>query len=273
MGQPREEVSRHTFMGGNFFMLKMLNRYRNDLGVKALPREMNDAVNRTVDHLQTASAKVEFSRLEVDGDELLAEVNIKNLAGHKLPTAYPSRRAWIHFTVADNEGNLLFESGALRPDGSITGNKNDEDANTFEPHYTEITEPGQVQIYETIMVDPQESVTTGLLTAVRFIKDNRILPDGFDKETADEWIEVHGAAYEDNNFVGGSDRITYRIGLNNMDAPLQVKAELWYQPIAFRWARNLADYNADETNRFVGYYEAMSDESAVKLAEGAMRVE
>ncbi|MFW6157282.1 MAG: hypothetical protein ACOC4S_00430 [Balneolaceae bacterium] len=273
MGQPREEVSRHTFKGGNFFMLKMLNRYRNDLGVKALPREMDDAVNRTVDHLQTASAKVEFSRLEVDGDELLAEVNITNLAGHKLPTAYPSRRAWIHFTVADNEGNMLFESGALRPDGSITGNNNDEDADDFEPHYTEITEPGQVQIYETIMVDPEQSVTTGLLTAVRFIKDNRILPDGFDKETADEWVEVHGAAYEDHNFAGGSDRITYRIDLNDIAAPLQVKAELWYQPIAFRWARNLADYDADETNRFVGYYEDMSDESAVKLAEGTMRVE
>ncbi|WP_372639253.1 hypothetical protein, partial [Fodinibius sp.] len=169
MGRPREEVSRHTFKGGNFFMLKMLNRYRNDLGVKALPREMDDAVNRTIDHLQSESAKMEFNRLEVDGDELLAEVDITNLAGHKLPTAYPSRRTWIHFTITDDEGKVLFESGAVREDGSIVGNVNDENPSTFEPHYTEISEPDQVQIYETIMVDPQENVTTGLLTAVRFI--------------------------------------------------------------------------------------------------------
>ncbi len=28
-------------------------------------------------------------------------------AGHKLPTAYPSRRAWIHFTVRDENNNLI----------------------------------------------------------------------------------------------------------------------------------------------------------------------
>ncbi|MGM0545422.1 MAG: hypothetical protein ACQEST_01765 [Bacteroidota bacterium] len=267
MGQPREEVSRHTFKGGNFFMLKMLNRYRNDLGVKALPREMDDAVNRTIDHLQSESAKMEFNRLEVDGNELLAEVDITNLAGHKLPTAYPSRRTWIHFTITDDEGKVLYESGAVREDGSIVGNVNDENPSTFEPHYTEISEPDQVQIYETIMVDPQENVTTGLLTAVRFIKDNRILPDGFDKETADEWIEVHGAAFEDDNFLGGSDQVTYRVELPETDKPLKINAELWYQPIGFRWAQNLADYNADETNRFVGYFDAMSAESALKLTE------
>jgi cytochrome c551/c552 len=267
MGQPREEVSRHTFKGGNFFMLKMLNRYRNDLGVKALPREMDDAVNRTVDHLQNESAKMEFGRLEIDGDELLAEVNISNLAGHKLPTAYPSRRTWIHFTVTDDEGTALYESGAVRKDGSIVGNDNDEDATTFEPHYTEITEPGQVQIYETIMVDPQENVTTGLLTAVRFIKDNRILPEGFDKETADEWIEVHGAAFEDEDFLGGGDQITYRVKLSDAQRPLHIKAELWYQPIGYRWAQNLSDYDAEETNRFVGYFDSMSKESALKLTE------
>ena len=33
LGEPREGLSRHTFLGGNFFMLRMLNRYRDDLGV------------------------------------------------------------------------------------------------------------------------------------------------------------------------------------------------------------------------------------------------
>lgn len=272
MGQSREEVSRHTFKGGNFFMLKMLNQYRNDLGVQALPREMDNAVNRTVDHLQNESAKIEFGNVEIEGDELLGTVNVTNLAGHKLPTAYPSRRTWVHFTVADAEGNIVYESGAVNEDGSIVGNDNDEDAEFFEPHYTEITEADQVQIYETIMVDPEDNVTTGLLTAVRFIKDNRILPDGFDKKTADEWIEVHGAAFKDDDFLGGRDQITYRIKLPKAQTPLQVKAELWYQPIGFRWAQNLADYDAEETNRFVGYFDAMSGESAIKLTDAVTQV-
>lgn len=266
LGEPREGVSRHSFRGGNFFMLNMLNRYRNELGVQALPAEMNAAVNRTIDHLQTSSARLEVGKLEMQGDELHAEVFIKNLAGHKLPTAYPSRRVWIHFRVQDESGNILFESGSLQPDGSILENNNDENSRSYEPHYTEITGPEQVQIYETIMADPEDEVTTGLLTAVRFIKDNRILPDGFDKTTAEEEIEVHGDAFDDADFRGGSDEITYRVNVAGSEGPLLINVELWYQPIGFRWAKNLEPYNSVETNRFVSYYNSMSDESAVKLA-------
>ncbi|MDR8390793.1 hypothetical protein NC796_06575 [Aliifodinibius sp. S!AR15-10] len=265
MGIPRKEVSRHTYQGGNFFMLKMLNRYRGELGVKALPNEMENAVNRTVDHLQSKSAHLEFVNIEVSGSELRAELHINNLAGHKLPTAYPSRRTWIYFKVEDQQENIVFESGALRPDGSIIGNDNDEDATRYEPHYSEITEPGKVQIYETIMVGPDDNVTTGLLTAVRFIKDNRILPDGFDKTTAEEKIEVHGPAVDDPDFIGGSDRVTYHVDVVGVEGPLKVTAELWYQPIGFRWATNLTPYDAPETNRFVDYFNSMSDESAIRL--------
>jgi hypothetical protein len=37
LGEPRPGMSRHAFIGGNFFMLRMLNRYRAELGVEALP--------------------------------------------------------------------------------------------------------------------------------------------------------------------------------------------------------------------------------------------
>lgn len=265
LGQPREEVSRHTFRGGNFFMLKMLNRYRDDLGVQALPNEMSAAVNRTIDHLQTRSARLEISNLEVSSGELRADLLVNNLAGHKLPTAYPSRRTWLHITVTDADGELIFESGALRPDGSIVGNDNDENPGRYEPHHTEITQPDQVQVYETIMADPDGKVTTGLLTAVQFIKDNRILPDGFNKMTAGEDIAVQGKAYEDSDFSGGSDTIHLRIPVVNSVKPLHLQAEIWYQPIGYRWAQNLAPYDSPETNRFVDYYESMSDESAVLL--------
>lgn len=272
-GQPREEVSRHSFRGGNFFMMSMLNRYRDELGVKALPQEMDMAINRTIEHLQTKSARIFIEHAEINEEELVADVVIENLAGHKLPTAYPSRRSWIHFTVQNEDGKVIFESGAVNPDGSIRGNANDEDAAGYESHYSEITQDDQVQIYEAILGDPDGEVTTGLLTAIRYIKDNRILPKGFDKESADEDIAVKGNADTDDNFAGGSDRVRYRIPLNKADGPISITAELYYQPIAFRWANNLADYDAPETNRFTGYYDSMSGNSSVVLANTTLKLE
>ena len=39
LGVTREDASRHVFVGGNFFIQRMLNRYRADLNVIALPEE------------------------------------------------------------------------------------------------------------------------------------------------------------------------------------------------------------------------------------------
>ncbi len=264
-GQPRENVSRHSFLGANFFMMSMLNRYRDELGVQALPQEMDAAINRTVDHLQTKSARILITNADIDSNQAIVDVAIENLAGHKLPTAYPSRRVWIHFSVADQNGNIIFESGAIRPDGSIVGNDNDENDGKYEQHYSEITSKDQVQVYEAIMADPNNKITTGLLTAIRFIKDNRILPDGFDKATANQDIAVQGHAFNDEDFIGGTDRVRYRINLKNIEGPLQINADLHYQPIAYRWAQNLTLYDAPETNRFVNYYDSMSSNSSVIL--------
>ncbi|NGP76561.1 hypothetical protein G3570_07950 [Balneolaceae bacterium YR4-1] len=272
-GQPRAELSRHSFRGGNFFMLSMLNRYRDELGVLALPQEMDAAINRTINHLQTKSSRVFIEKAEINESELLVALAVQNLAGHKLPTAYPSRRVWIHFKVQDANGNTVFESGAVNTDGSITGNDNDREANAYEPHYADITNEEQVQIYEAILADQHDEVTTGLLTGIRFIKDNRILPRGFDKATADEDIAVQGSAYKDGDFIGGMDTVTYRIPVEEPFSSHTVTAELIYQPIAYRWAQNLDTYDTPETNSFVQYYDSMSDNSSVVLASTTLTVE
>ena len=270
-GQPRTGVSRHTFVGGNFFMQRVLNRHRNDLAVAAQPQEMDAAVLRTVAHLQSETARVTVQNVAARDGRVVAEVSVENLGGHKLPTAYPSRRAWLHVTVRDRDGKAVFESGALRPDGSIQGNDNDADANRFEPHYAEITSADQVQIYESVMAGQDGMLTTGLLTALRFVKDNRLLPRGFDKRTADKDIAVHGEAETDPDFTGGGDRVRYSVPVGTAQGPFQVDAELWYQPIAYRWAMNLKKYDAPEPRRFVGYYEESASGSGVMLAHAASR--
>jgi hypothetical protein len=272
LGQQRPDFSRHVFRGGNFFMLNMLNRYRAALGVKATTAGLTESSRRTTEHLETAAATVSFDSVRVREGRLVADVLIENLAGHKLPTAYPSRRAWLHVTVRDAEGEVVFESGAIRPDGSIAGNDNDEDPDRYEPHHERITAPEQVQIYEAIMADTEGDVTTGLLSAIRFVKDNRVLPRGFDKTTAPEDIAVQGAAFEDGDFVGARDRVRYAAAIDPGTGPFRVEAELVYQPIAFRWAENLLEQQAPEIDRFVDYYGSMSESSSKVLASAVQRV-
>lgn len=272
LGEPRQAVSQHVFRGGNFFMMRMLNRYRGELGVTAAPRDLEEAARRTVEHLQSASAELEAEAVRRNGAPLEAVIRIRNKVGHKLPSAYPSRRAWLHVTVTDRGGNVVFESGRLRSDGSIAGNDNDQDPRRYEPHRTVLDDPAEVQIYEGILADPDGRVTTGLLTATHYTKDNRLLPTGFDKNTAAEDIAVQGAAAGDADFTGGGDVVRYRVDTQGAEGPFTVDAALWYQPIAYRWARNLAPYDAAETRRFVRYYESMAAQSGVVLARDRAEV-
>lgn len=268
-GEPRSGFSRHTFVGGNFFMQRILNRFRNDLGIPAQPNEMDAAVNRTIAHLQSEAAGVAIRNMNVAGDRVSAEIEVTNRGGHKLPTAYPSRRVWLHVTLRDRNGRVVFESGGLQPDGSIAGNDNDADSTRFEPHYSEITNPDQVQIYESVMADANGRVTTGLLTALRFVKDNRLLPTGFDKRTATPDIAVHGEAETDADFNSGGDTVRYSMAAAGAQGPFRVEAELWYQPIAYRWAMNLNRYDATEPKRFVSYYGSLASSSGVILAHAS----
>jgi hypothetical protein len=267
LGVPREGLHRHVFVGGEFFMQNMLNRYRDELAVKAEPQELTAAAQATIAFLQSKSARVKIESLNIAGNRLQVCVLVQNLTGHKLPTAFPSRRAWLHVTVRDDGGRIIFESGKLNADGSVQGNDNDADAARFEPHYSEIDRGDQVEIYESIMGDSSGRVTTGLLSAVRYLKDNRLLPDGFDKQTAAHDIAVIGRAANDPQFTASGDRVLYSVPISSALGPFRVEAELWYESIGYRWANNLKPYDrAAEPRRFNVYYDSMNASAAVVLA-------
>ena len=268
VGEPRDGFSRHTFLGGNFFMLQILSRYRAALGVAAQPTELDAAAAATVRQLQSETAGVSIRDITPEpGDRVRFEVLVTNKTGHKLPTGYPSRRAWLHVMVSDAAGRTVFESGAIDARGAIGGNDQDDDPLRVEPHYDRIDSAGQVQVYESVMADSAGAPTTGLLRGLAFIKDNRLLPDGFDKRSADNDIAVRGQAAADETFVGGGDRVTYSVDVAGAVGSFLIQVELRYQPIAFRWARNLASYDAAETRRFVSYYDEMAAGSSLVLAK------
>ena len=267
-GMPREGARHHSFIAANFFMQRILSTYRQDLDVTALPEELSTAAEHTVSFLQAHSARVSIRNVGTTDGRLEADVFVENLTGHKLPTAYPSRRAWLHIVVRDREGKTVFESGALNPDGSIKGNVNDLDATRFEPHFREITSSDQVEIYEPILKDSDGQVTTGLIKAVGYLKDNRLLPSGFDKSSAEKDIQVVGDAAEDPNFTDKGSQVRYSVAVEPSAGPFHIEAELWYEPIGYRWAHNLGAYQAEEPQRLVNYYESLSSGAAVMLAKG-----
>jgi hypothetical protein len=272
LGEDRPALSRHLFLGGNFFMLRMLNRYRAELGVEALPQELELAASATLSQLARDTATLSVAPADASPGQLAVDVTVRNLTGHKLPTGYPSRRAWLHVTVRDRQGEVVFRSGAVEPTGVIQGNDNDADPTRFEAHYAEIRRPDEVQIYESIMRDPAGAVTTGLLRATAFAKDNRLLPRGFDKTTATPEIAVVGAARDDGDFTGDGDRVRYRVDTAGRAGPFQVDIELLYQPIGYRWAQNLRPYEATETRRFVSWFDAMSSGSSAPLARASVLI-
>lgn len=273
LGEPRQALSRHVFRGGNFVVPRILARFAGELGVTASPQQLELMAARTREHLATGAARLELAAAPAAAGELAVDLAVVNLAGHKLPSAYPSRRAWLHLVVRDAAGGLLFESGAFRPDGSIAGNDNDADPARHEPHHAEIVSADQVQIYEAILAGRDGALTTGLLTAVGYAKDNRLLPRGFVKAAAPADVAVHGAALADPDFAAGGDRVRYRIRVPAAaPRPLRVEAHLRYQPIAHRWAMNLAAYDAVETARFVRYYRAVAADSSAVLARAEIEV-
>ena len=108
----------------------------------------------------------------------------------------------------------------------------------------------------------------GLLQATQFVKDNRLLPRGFDKATADAEIAVFGGAAADEDFRGGGDRVRYAIPVTGA-GPFTVDVELNYQSIAYRWVRNLEKYDAPEPQQFVRYYDSMAANTSVVVARAS----
>ena len=264
LGESRAGFARHEFLGGNFIVPAMLKR----LGpaMPALPRDLARAASRARAYVAEEAAKVGIGEIQVKDGILEAQVTVENQAGHKLPTAYPSRRAWLHITVKDGAGGVVSESGAIGADGKIAGNDNDEDPLRFEPHHTTIEKPEDVQIYEAILGDNQGRVTTGLLHAVKYLKDNRIVPVGFDKKTVGPDVAVRGEALYDEDFTDGSDRILLRIPVGMGPAPFKVEAELLYQPIGYRWAENLRSVDGAEPRSFSRAFDSLAAVSGQRMA-------
>lgn len=254
----RIPVWRHDFVGANLLVPEILNTFSDETGVTAEAVHFDSTLSKA-DNMLTKNAVDLSADAVVQNDTLNVTVTVLNKSGHKFPTGFPSRRAWLRLIVKNSADNLIFESGNWDSNFEITGIDDD-----FESHYSVITSSDQVQIYQSILGDIDSAVTFSLLNAALYLKDNRLPPIGF-KSTDENYddTKIIGAAGSDPNFnynviTGegtGSDIITYRIPIPDDENLVSVTVELFYQTITPKFAQHLFTLSGDKINSFKTYYE------------------
>ena len=254
----RSGVRAHTFVGANAFMLDMLRENAEELGVTAPPEAFEQAARATRALLARDTATVHIGeprREKTDqGETLVFDVTVTNLSGHKLPTAYPSRRVWIEALVRDG-GTPIFDSGDFDIRGRLIGVEDELEI----PHYDVITSPDQVAVYEMTAKDTNGQTTTILTRMAERKKDNRLLPRGWSPTGPHADVTAPVGVNGDSDFVGGSDTVTYRVPLpEGTGDNCTIIVWLWLQTIPPAWVEHLRDVDAEETERFIRMYDAAS---------------
>ncbi len=255
--KPREPFGRHTFAGGNTFMTKLIRNNRKALGLTTPTEAFDRVINESEKMLQQQTAQIEIDSQNVDSKLTNLIVNVKNLSGHKFPTAYPSRRAWIEIVVRDATGNIHFSSGRCNEHGQIIDHQGkvlgtEQAQAAAQPHHLVISDSSQVQIFESLMEDTNGGLTFALLRGSRFQKDNRLLPLGWsaDHEHA-EATRPQGIA-NDANFVAGQDSITYQVDLPRGEYTVSVR--LLFQSLSSRYMAELFQIDTPEVKTFKDLY-------------------
>lgn len=215
--QTQREVGDHGFLGANAYMLELLAENRGWAGIYVDKGEMLDTAKKSLAFLQSSVS------LEIDGDPAKGEIEVtlQNQAGHKFPTAYPTRRVWIELIAKNAKGKVVFHSGKFNKQGRILHHAK------FEPHYAEIDRESKTQIYESLRKNKAGQETHSLLDSVGWLKDNRILPLGWSASHEDaKWSKPVGTDTDDD-FKAGQDRVRYKLP----KSVTEVQVKLWYQSI------------------------------------------
>lgn len=272
---PRAPFSLHTFSGANSLMLNILNDNKEALGVPATAEDFEASIDATLNMLQFQSLTLSTELVERTVDTLVAEANLRNLAGHKFPSGYPARRLFIHAALYDESGTALWESGEWDDEFFL------EDENEgYEPHYDVIRNEDEVQIYEMVMGDVNGDYTSLLERASSKLKDNRLAPLGFSiGHNSYDTTTVVGAAFTDLNFNhedgvegNGGDILQFRVPTDGLSDEVVFVVNAYYQSIPPKFVEELFDYDDPEIAAFQNMYMA-ADRSPVLVRSSELFVD
>jgi hypothetical protein len=246
--QPRQPFGRHMLLGGNSYMLRVIADNAALVGTTSDAASLEATAKRTDGQLAKA-ASVTIASATRKGDNAVVAVKVSNLSGHKFPTGYPSRRAWLHVTATDASNGVVWESGHVDAFGRIVTRDNrlvDRDG-VFEPHHDTIDRETAVQIYESVPRDANGGIAVRLLDAVSYVKDNRLLPTGWSPSHPTANMTAPAGVDGDASF-GSDDVVTYTIPAGA--GAMTIDVELLYQTVGPRAFEHLSSAPTDAARSF-----------------------
>lgn len=271
----RSPVGKHELAGANVFMLKLMRDNWQQLGLWSDDADLSRTINATENMLRTQTLNVDLQMAGLTADTAYFTLRLENLAGHKFPSGYPSRRAFVEFIVTDNAGNPIFTSGLMDANHNLQN-----EMVPFEPHRNVINQPSQTQIYEMVMGDVNGNFTSVLERGYQHLKDNRLAPKGFTMaHTVYDTVQIVGNALTDPdfNFEGGlegsgTDVVRYHVPLNGFSGNLKAVARIRYQTLPPRWTQEMFALNTAPINTFKNMYENADGTPFTVAADSVMNI-
>ncbi|MBK9636269.1 MAG: hypothetical protein IPO63_00015 [Bacteroidetes bacterium] len=252
----RTPFNLHTFSGANNFMVQLIKDNKVSLGVSALDSRFDSTLKVNTELLKFQTLDLISQYDSTWNDTAYFSIQLKNKAGHKFPSGYPSRRAVVQFVALKANGDTLFSSGIFDNDFEVQNI-----ATPFESHHEFINSPSQTQIYEMVMGDVNGNKTTVLERASAPLKDNRLPPKGF---TTLHWYDtcaIVGDALNDVDFnkTGGiegkgHDIIHYHLPLGGYSGNLTVEVKVYYQTLPPAFLDEMKTFSSAEIDTFLSMY-------------------
>lgn len=251
----------HDLVGGNATMLKLMRDNKEALNINAEDSLYQKTIDKTLEMLISESIVSTLQYDTVGIDTSIFSLSITNNTGHKFPSGYPSRRAFVQFVMVAENGDTLFTSGMINADFEVDGQLENEE----EPHFNIIKNEHETQIYELVLGDVNGDFTTLLERSYQALKDNRIPPKGFTTTHASyDTTKIYGEALGDEDFNidngiqgTGRDIVHYHVPMNGYVGYVNVYSRIYYQSLPPKWMAPMFSVSSPEIDAFkTMYYEA-----------------
>ncbi len=238
----RQPVARHTLWGGNAYALELIRDRRDEVGSPATSEQLQASIDGTRDML-TQAAAVELAFGGWSDGRIQATITVLNQTGHKFPTGFPARRAWLEVVIQDSTGSTVFHSGKTSAKGQLLTSSGavhpaEAQGGPTLPHVNVIRTPDDIALWESVLEDPDGNRTDSILRASGYAKDNRLLPVGWNPSPKDAVRLQPVGTDEDPDFAGGRDQITLDWSPSGT-GPWTVEATLRFQPLQPRYLDHL----------------------------------
>jgi len=124
----RQGFARHTLVGLNAFLILMAQQFPDVLGIRVQDPMLTasnglaplaTAYQAILEQAEHATATLAVDKLHKTDTELVADITITSLVGHKFPSGVGFRRAFIEFAVLDKDGVPLWTSGRTNSQGVL----------------------------------------------------------------------------------------------------------------------------------------------------------